>query len=79
MAAELDTIGEGISGVPRFTKEESNASRKKEILEQLKTYVNENGWKFGGLSEEETVEHLDTLIDFCKRAESKGLGIRVWA
>ena len=77
MASELDAIGERVSGVERFTKEDSDASRKRQILERLRTYAKENGWKFGGLSREETVEHLDTLIEFCRRAESKGLDIRV--
>jgi len=79
MAAELDDIGEEISGVERFTKEDSKAQDKREILERLKAHVDEDGWQIDGLSREETLEHLDTLIEFCKRAESKGLDIRVWA
>ena len=78
MAAELDDVGEEISGVERFTKEDSKAQEKREILERLKTHVDENGWRIDGFSREETLEHLATLIEFCRRAESKGLDIRVW-
>ena len=79
MAAELDEIGKNLSGIERFTKEESSATRKLEILNQIKSYIKTTGWAINGLSHKETLEHLDTLIEFCKRAENKGLDVWVWA
>jgi hypothetical protein len=73
MAAELDEIGEKLSGVERFTKMESTPSIKRDILNQIKDYTERNGWTINGLSKRETIEHLGTLIEFCKRAEEKNL------
>jgi hypothetical protein len=79
MAAELDEIGETLWGIERFTKEESTATQKLEILNQIKSYIKTSGWTINGLSHKETLEHLDTLIEFCKRAENKGLDVWAWA
>jgi hypothetical protein len=73
MAADLDDIGEKLSGVERFTKKESNPSLKKDILKQIKDYTEKNGGSINGLSKRETIEHLDTLIEFCKKQRRKVL------
>ena len=62
-----------------FTKEESKASFKKDILEQVRNHAQKTGWSIKGFSTIETIEWLDTLIKFCKRAEEKGLDIVAWA
>jgi hypothetical protein len=79
MAAELDEIAAKLSGIERFTKHESTATSKLGILEQVKSYVRKSDWKIEGLTREETSEHLDLLIEFCKTAEAKGLKIWAWA
>jgi hypothetical protein len=79
MAAELDDIGKKLTGIPEFTKQESSPSQKLEILEKIKEHTNENGWSILGLPLKATLEHLDTLIEFCKRAKEKGLRIYAWA
>lgn len=79
MAAEFDEIGERLSGVERFTKMESDPSLKRNILNKIKNYTERNGWTINGLSKMETIEHLDTLIEFCKRVEDKRLDIWAWA
>jgi hypothetical protein len=79
MAAELDEIAAKLSGVEYFTKHESSATVKLGILEQIKSYVRNADWKIGGLTRQETLEHLDLLIEFCKNAEVKGLKIWAWA
>ena len=79
MAAELDDIGERLTGIARFTKEETGSSEKLAILEKIKGYTKGNGWTIEGLSQQETLEHLDWLIEFCKRAEKKELAIYAWA
>ena len=39
MAAEVDEIGEKLSGLERFTKMESNPSLKRDLLNQMKDYT----------------------------------------
>jgi hypothetical protein len=79
MAADLDDIGQKLTGIPYFTKVESSASMKLNILQQIKEYSQRNGWDIDGFSQQDTLEHLDSLIEFCKRAEEKRLNIAVWA
>jgi len=79
MAADLDTIGKKLTGIERFTKKESDAAFKLGILKQIKMHAEKDGWKLKRLSKRETLEQLNLLIEFCKRAKAKGLDIRVWA
>lgn len=79
MAAELDAIGQKLAGIERFTKEDSRPSLKLEILHRIRAHVDENGWTIQGFPKTATLEHLDSLIEFCKRAEEKGVDITVWA
>jgi hypothetical protein len=79
MAAELDDIGEKLTSIVRFTKQEACSSEKLAILEKIKGYTTGNGWRLEGFSQKETLEHLDSLIEFCRRAKDKRLGISVWA
>lgn len=79
MAAELDTIAEKLIGVERFTKSDSDAAFKLGILKHIRAYGEMNGWRIQGFTKKATLEHLDELIEFCKKAESKGLRISAWA
>jgi len=79
MAADFDTIAEKLLGIERFTKIESNASFKLRILKQIKSHAENRGWRIEGFTQEETLKHVDILIEFCKRAESKGLKVWAWA
>jgi hypothetical protein len=79
MAAALDDIGERLTGIPRFTKKEARPSEKLAILEKIKSCTKQDGWRLQGFSQEETLERLDKLIEFCRRAEEKDLNIVVWA
>jgi hypothetical protein len=97
-AAKLDDIGEELTGIPRFTKEEAAPAEKLAILEKIRAYTEEAApaeklailekirayteetrWRLQGFSAQETLEHLERLIEFCKRAEEKDLKISVWA
>jgi len=78
-SAELDDIGKELTGINWFTKEESSASSKKDTLEQIQNHTKRTGWSIKGFSTTETIDWLDMLIEFCKRAEQKGLEIHVWA
>lgn len=79
MAAALDYIGERLTGISRFTKQEAGPSEKLAILEKVEVCTKEDGWRLQGFSQEEILERLDRLIKFCKKAEEKGLTITVWA
>jgi hypothetical protein len=79
IATELDEIVTRLMGVERFSKHESSARIKLGILEQLKSFILNAGWKLAGLTRKETIQHLDRLIEFCKRADAKGLKIWAWA
>ena len=76
MAAEIDDIGQRLTGIERFTKRESHATTKKDILERIKAYSLCNGWTIDGLPLHETRKHLENLIEFCQRAEAKNLNIK---
>jgi hypothetical protein len=78
-AAELDDLGEDLTGIAYFTKENSSPSMKLKILEEIKEYAERNAWSLSGFSPQETMEHLDLLIEFCERAEKKELAIHSWA
>jgi hypothetical protein len=79
MASDLDTIAEKLLGIERFTKIESNASFKLRILKQIRSHAENKRWHIESFTREETLKHVDILIEFCKRAEAKGLKIRAWA
>jgi len=78
-AAELDDIGRKLTGTARFTKEETSSSQKLAILEKIKKCAEEEGWRLPGFSKKETLERIEFLIEFCKRAEKKELTIHAWA
>ena len=79
MAAELDAIGEYLTGIDWFTKHNGNTFEKLGILNKIRSYAQNSLWSFNGFTREETLEHLDLLIDFCNRAKAKGLEILAWA
>jgi len=79
IASELDDIGQKLTGIACFTKEETSPSQKLAILEKIQTCIKEEGWRLAGFSQKETLEHIEFLIEFCKRAEKKELTIHAWA
>ena len=79
LAAELDAIGEKLTGISCFTKKQAGPSEKLAILEKIKAYTQEAGWSLPGFSQEETLERLEKLIKFCECAEKKELAIHSWA
>ena len=79
MAEELDDIGENLLGLERFTKLESSARLKIQILEQIRSHAQHTNWHIQGLSAVETIAHIDTLMEFCRQAHEKGLKISAWA
>ena len=78
-AAALDEIGKELTGIECFTKQEDPPSVKKAVLEQIKEHAIASDWSIKGYTATETIEWIDTLIEFCRRAEEKGLDIRAWA
>ena len=78
-AAQFDDIGQKLTGIEYFTKEQSSPSLKKGVLEQIKGHAKRTGWSLKGFSHRETMDRIDTLIEFCKRAEEKKLEISAWS
>jgi len=68
--AELDEIGERLTGIRRFTRrngrENATVEQRLEILKRIK----ESGFEYLG---------LDTLIEFCERCLAKGFEIVSWS
>lgn len=79
VAAQLDDIGEKLTGIEGFTRKQGSPSLKNGVLEQIKDHAKRTGWSLKGFSYEETIDRIDTLIEFCKRAREKGLDIRAWS
>jgi hypothetical protein len=79
MAESLDSVAESLLGIERFTKLENSASAKLAILKQVRLHAQSTGWRIDGLGLKETLEHLDFLIEFCRRAKAKGLWVTAWA
>jgi hypothetical protein len=79
IAGELDEIAENLLGVERFTKLESSAALKIQILEQIRRHAEETNWHINGFTRAGTIAHMDTLMEFCRRAQEKGLKIWAWA
>jgi len=78
MIRELDAIAEKLTGTKRFTKQDSSPSSKREVLKKIRAYTNQNRWNISGQSQKQTITRLDMLIEYCKKAEAKGLNIWVW-
>jgi len=74
---QLDRVAEKLTGTKRFTKQESSPSLKRDVLEKIRAYAMQNGWNISGLSHRQTITRLDMLIEYCKKAEAKGLNIWV--
>ena len=79
MAASLDSIGERLASAARFSKSQGQIEQKLAILRLVKSHAENDGWRFGGMTKAETHRQLDLLIEFCERANVKGLNVSVWA
>jgi hypothetical protein len=79
MASSLDLIGEKLACTVRFTKDQGHIEEKLAILRMVKSHVENEGWRFEGMTKAETHRQLDLLIEFCERAKAKGLNVWVWA
>ena len=76
---QLDRVAEKLTGIKRFTQQDGDPYSKREVLEKIRDYAKQNEWDISGLSHKQTMTRLDMLIEFCKRAEEKGLDIWAWA
>ena len=79
MAADLDDIGERLIGVERFTKTDGHTGFKIRLLKNIRLHAENTGWRITSCDRRETLAHLDRLVEFCTKAEAKGLEIAVWA
>ena len=74
---ELDTMAEKLAGIKRLTQQDGSPSLKREVLEKIRAYAEQNECDISGLSHKQTMTRLDMLIEYCKKAEAKGLNIWV--
>lgn len=74
---QLDSMAENLTGVKRFTQHNSSPSQKREVLEKIRVFAKENKWGITGLTQRQTISRLDMLIEYCKKAEAKGLDLWV--
>ena len=79
IASELDAIGDALTGFDWFTKHKSDASEKLYVLRKIRSYAQNTLWSIEGLAREQTLDHIDMLIEYCERAKAKGLEISPWA
>jgi hypothetical protein len=79
MAASLDSIGEKLTDTAAFTEKQGQIEQKLAILRLVTSHAENNGWRFEGMSKAETNRQLGLLIEFCERANGKGLNLWVWA
>ena len=75
VATELNSIARKLTGIESFSTKESTPSDKIAVLNRILKYAKETGWSFDDQSQDDTEGHLEMLIEFCKRADEKGLEV----
>ena len=75
VATELNSIARKLTGIEGFSTKESRPAGKLAALNRILEYAKETGWSLEGRSPDDTEGHLEMLIEFCKRAEKKGLEV----
>ena len=75
---ELDRVAEKLTGIKRFTQRDGSPFLKREVLEKIRAFAEENEWNINVLSYKQTITRLDLFIEYCKKVEAKGLSIWVW-
>ena len=77
LSQDLDSIAYKAACIKEFTRENLSPAERIKILTRIKEYAKKKRWSFAGLSLSQTIDKLDMLIEYCKRAETKGLSIKV--
>jgi len=72
---ELDSIAYKIDAIKEFTAQNLSSTERIRTLERIKEYAKKKRWRFAGLSPNQTIDRLNTFIEFCQRAEAKGFNI----
>ena len=75
VATELNSLARKITGIESFSTMESSSTDKIAVLSRILEYAKETGWSLDGRTQDDTEGLLEMLIEFCKRAEKKGLEI----
>ena len=74
LADELDSIAYKIDAIKEFTGQNLSSTERIRTLERIKEYAKKR-WSFPGLSLSQTIDRLNTFIEFCQKAEAKGFNI----
>jgi hypothetical protein len=72
---ELNSIARKLTGIEIFSSKESSTADRIAVLCQILEYATETGWSLEDRSQDDTQNFLGMLIEFCERAEEKGLEI----
>jgi hypothetical protein len=75
VATELNSICKKLMGIEGFATRESSPSRKMTVLNRILEYSKETGWTLEDRTQDDTRNLLEMLIEFCRRAEKKGLEV----
>jgi hypothetical protein len=79
MALKLDAIDDALTGFDWYTKHKSDASEKFYVLRKIRSYALNTLWSIEGVVREQTLNHIEMLIEYCERANVKGLEICPWS
>ncbi len=75
VATELNSVARKLTGIESFSTMESSPADKIAVLNRILGYAKETGWSFEDRTQDDTQGLLEMMIEFCKRAEKKGLDI----
>ena len=75
LADELDSIANKIGAIKEVTGKNLSPTERIRTLERIKEYAKKKRWSFAGLSPSQTIDRLNTFIEFCQKAEAKGFNI----
>jgi len=75
VATELNSIAKKLTGIEGFATEEISPSGKIAVLNRILEYAKETGWSLEDRTQGDTEDLLEMLIEFCRRAEKKGLEV----
>jgi len=75
VATELNSICKKLTGIEGFATRESSPSRKMTVLNRILEYSKQTGWTLEDRTQDDTRNLLEMLIEFCRRAEKKGLEV----
>lgn len=75
VARELNSIAQKLTGIDDFCWKECSPAEKIGVLGEILKHARDTDWGLEDRTQDDTEGHLEMMIEFCKRAEKKGLDI----